>query len=359
MGTALVVGMSLTACAGNAATTSSLAATTTSTTPQSTSTTTVPTTLSPPEPTLEGSDTSRQQAAPVGKAVQVGDWRIRVTEVTPDATDVLLESEFNEPPAEHEQFFMASLEATYTGSETGDFFFDLSTSAVAESAVAYASEHSCGFVPEDVNQAIEAWPRGTIRGNVCWTITSSDAGSMILIVDEFFEFDGDRAFLSMDPNSTVVEDTTSMGAPSIDTDSAVPLGETATVADWEIRVADVTPNADSLILAEASFNESPRDGHQFFMVGVEATYVGDESGNLWTDTSFESVGDQSVVYNEFVSDCGFVPDGIVFTSEVFPGGTVAGNVCWEIRSADAESLALLVSEFSADEVPRTMFALAR
>lgn len=359
---ALVVALSLSACAGEAQTTSTVDPTTTSSTVETTtSIAPAPTTTSTsaPEPGLEGADTSRLDAAAVGEIVQVGDWRLRITAVTPDATDTLLEDDFNEPPGDGEQFFMAQLEATYSGSETGNFFFDLSISAVGDSAVTYDSfEDSCGFVPDDINQALEAWPGGTIHGNVCWKIGAGDIESMVLIVDEFFGTAGDRAFLSMDPNAAVAENTTSIGETSIDTSEAVPLGEPATVAGWEIRVVDVVSDANSLILDEASFNESPRDGHQFFIVGVEATYVGDESGNLFTDTSFESVGNESVVYNEYSSTCGFVPGSISFTSEAFPGGTVTGNACWEIRSADAESLALLVSAFSASDVPRVMFSLA-
>lgn len=353
----------LSACAGETVDTTSTSetiaeqepTTTTTTSPAPTTTSTEP----PPPPAPSADDTSRENAAPVGATVQIGDWRVRVISVTPDATDEVLEDDFNEPPGEGEQYFIARLEATYTGTEIGDFFFDLTTSSVGESAVAYDSAGaSCGLPPDDINLAGEVFPGGTIFGNVCWKIQSADAQSMVLILDEFGSFDDNRAFLALDPGASVVDDTTSIGPARINDSDIVSYGETETVHDWDIRVVDVMPNANEAILAEAGFNEDPRPDHQFFIVNVEGTYTGDGSGRLWNELTFEAVGTEGVIYSPFNADCGFVPDGLAFTSEAFPGGTVSGNVCWEIRTSDLESLVMLAREFTAGEVPRAMFSLS-
>lgn len=346
-----------------AACTTNTAATTTSVDIADTTTTsTVPTTttiVNQPPPSLSGGgDTSLLDAAPVGRTVEVGDWRIRVTSVTPDATALLLEDEFNDPPGPGKQFFMAAIEATYTGDEIGDFFFDITLSAVGDTAVAYQSfDDHCGFVPNEVNQAGRAFPGGTLFGNVCWNIESTDQESMVLIAEEFFGFDENRAFLSMDPGAAVLEDSTSTGPAVVDTSDALSFGGTGTTGMWEIRVLDVVADATDLIAAEASFNEPPTDGHQFYLVTLEATYVGDESSSFFLDMTWESVGSEGVIYSVFNADCGFIPDGISFAGEAFPGGTVTGNVCWEIRQADADSLVMMLSEFTFNDSVPTMFQL--
>lgn len=353
----------VTACADDAAQTSTTsqasdesAATTTASTAIVEPTTTSSTDPSPPA--LDADDTSPENTAAVGQTVQVGDWRVRVVSITPDATDILLQNEFNDPPGVDEQYFTAGLEATYTGTGIGDFFFDLTTTSMGASATYDSPESSCAFPPDDINQVGEVFPGGTIFGNVCWKIQSADTQSMVLIVDEFGTFDDMAAYLSMDPSAEVADDTTSIGPARIDTSEAAALGESQEVNDWQIRVLDVVPNANEAIIAEATFNEEPSADHQYFIVSVEGTYVGEESGHLWDDLSFEAVGQEGLIYSSFNAECGFVPDGLAFTDEASPGETVVGNVCWEVRTADLESLTMLAGEFTAADVPRTMMTLS-
>ena len=76
----------------------------------------------------------------LGAVVQVGSWRLRVSAITPDGTDeVMEENQFNDPPPEGNQFFIASLEATYTGTESSTFWGDMRLKSVGDSRVAYES----------------------------------------------------------------------------------------------------------------------------------------------------------------------------------------------------------------------------
>lgn len=131
--------------------------------------------------------------------VQVGDWRLRVAGFTPDAIDqVLAENQFNDPPGEGNQFFIATVEATYIGTESSTFWIEMSLKAVGDSNVAYeAFEASCGVVPDDIDNSGETFPGGTITGNVCWNIQSSDAASLVMIAEESFTFDDTRAFFAL------------------------------------------------------------------------------------------------------------------------------------------------------------------
>ena len=104
----------------------------------------------------------------LGAVVQVGNWRLRVSAITPDGTDeVMEENQFNDPPPEGNQFFIASLEATYTGTESATFWVDMTLKSVGDSNVAYESfDASCGVIPDDITHSGEAFPGGTITGNV-------------------------------------------------------------------------------------------------------------------------------------------------------------------------------------------------
>ena len=125
----------------------------------------------------------------------------------------------------------------------------------------------------------------------------------------------------------------------------------------DVRVVSATADATEAVLAENSFNEEPGEGYQFFIATLEATYQGDESSNFWVDMSWKSVGDSNVAYEFPEGDCGVVPDPIDDAGEAFPGGTISGNVCWRVASADVGSLVMIMEEsFTFDET-RVIFRL--
>lgn len=135
----------------------------------------------------------------------------------------------------------------------------------------------------------------------------------------------------------------------------LPIGTTAKVDGWVIKVLGATPNANRQVLGANQFNEAPAPGKQFFMAKVEATYEGGQDatkdrGNLFM-LEFQAVGDKSVGYSEAYDDCGVVPDEIDGFKDVYVGGRISGNVCWAIDSADEASLVLRVSKsFGGTEV---------
>lgn len=120
--------------------------------------------------------------------------------MTPDGTEqVMAENEFNDPPPDGNQFFIAEIEATYTGTESSTFWVDISLAAVGDSSVAYEEgfDASCGVIPEDIDDSGETFPGGTITGNVCWNIQSTDAESLVMIAEETLTFDETRVFFSL------------------------------------------------------------------------------------------------------------------------------------------------------------------
>jgi hypothetical protein len=354
----LMILLAVGACGGTEAATDTTAAaveTTTTGADETTTTTTASTTTSQPS-----GESSLSSPIAVGAVVQVGQWRLRVSGVTPDATDqVMAENQFNDPPVDGNQFFITSVEATYTGTDSSTFWVDMSLKAVGASNVAYEPfDATCGVIPGDINDSGETFPGGTVSGNVCWSIQSTDADSLVMIAEESFTFDETRAFLSLDPSAEPLDETTAVEESGSEVRPTVSVGDSATVGPWEMRVVAVTPDATDQVMTENQFNDPPVEGNQFYIATLEATYSGDDSSTFWIDMTLKAIGESNVAYEAFEAGCGVIPDDINDAGETFPGGTITGNVCWSVGAGDVASLAMIAEESFTFEETRVFFALA-
>lgn len=136
------------------------------------------------------------------------------------------------------------------------------------------------------------------------------------------------------------------------------LGVAIELGGWSLTVTDVTADATEQVLAENQFNDNPVDGRQFLMFHVEATYEGDDSGNPWLDFSWAIVGGGGNTYAIGSDDsCGVVPNPLRDQGETYPGGSVAGNVCFSVESDQIDGATIRVEEsFSFDDT-RAFFAI--
>lgn len=140
-------------------------------------------------------------------------------------------------------------------------------------------------------------------------------------------------------------------------ENPIPIGEAGQVGDWTITVRRVRPDATNAVLAENRFNDPPLDGRRFFMIRVSLTYGGVDSKVPWADLSLEAVGASNVAYTTDDPGCGVIPDNLNDVNEVFSGGTIEGNICFQIDQTDVDSLVLYVEpSFSLDD-DRVWFAL--
>ena len=159
-----------------------------------------------PTPTTIPADTpgaSRDNPAPVGSALEIAGWSIVVTDVIPDATDFVLSgSDFAEPPEPGRQFFLISLRATYDGDDEASSLAGAVTfGAVGPSNLAYEEfEDTCGFdVPDEIDSFRDVFQGGTLEGNICWSVQSTDAPGLVLFAQESFSFDDIRLWWSLAP----------------------------------------------------------------------------------------------------------------------------------------------------------------
>ena len=130
----------------------------------------------------------------------------------------------------------------------------------------------------------------------------------------------------------------------------MPLGQVVEILEgdvpyWAIVVSSVKPDAAEEVLGANMFNDPPSPGRKFFMVELEARYLGPDSTNFFMSYNLKTVGQSGVVFTPFENSCGVILDEFPAFTELFTGGAIKGWQCWHVPSADVESLQLLVDEF--------------
>jgi hypothetical protein len=84
---------------------------------------------------------------------------------------------------------------------------------------------------------------------------------------------------------------------------------------------------------------------------VAATYTGDGSQTTFSGLDIGAMAADRAIY-DFESSCGVIPGAFRTFAQVFPGGTVTGNLCWQVDSANADSLILVAQPgFSVEPLP--------
>jgi hypothetical protein len=142
-------------------------------------------------------------------------------------------------------------------------------------------------------------------------------------------------------------------------DNPLPIGTAVDLGDgWQLKVLSVQPNATQAVLAANQFNKRPPADHQFFIAQVQATFTGSGSAKFDGGFRLRTVGASAVSYSTFNDSCGVIPNELP-DSETFTGGTIIGNLCWDIRSSDAGSLVLYDNPFLGGNKPRVYLSLVQ
>lgn len=140
---------------------------------------------------------TREDPIPIGTAAEIGDgWMIKVQEVYPNANDIVAEeNQFNSPPEDGQQFFLARIELTYTGPDSSKFAAGYRLRAVGPTSVAYSTYgNSVGVIPNELDNA-EAFTGGAVVGNIGWAINMSDADRLVMY-DDYASADN-RIFMAL------------------------------------------------------------------------------------------------------------------------------------------------------------------
>lgn len=278
-------------------------------------------------------------------ALLMDGWLVHVVSVTPQATLPV------QPKPGH-QFFVARLSATYTGDGSSSFSGWSRLRAIDSTGAKYTTfDNKCGDTPTAIPDALsdpEVFHRGTIVGNVCWQVRSSDARSLLMVDPAIFADEEDTYFslLPLDPPPALPEPPPAPPKPSPSECPAQPgkcrgnpiaFGTSAKLGGgWEVEVISATPGA--------------KPAENTFVARVSATYRGTTGQSMFYDhVSLSAVGAAAVAYSPFSDSCDGA-DALPY-EEVTTGQTITGNVCWRIRPGDA-SLVMF------DDLSRTFFSLA-
>ena len=147
---------------------------------------------------------SRDNPVPVGTAVEVehsetDHWQVTVLGTTADATQIVLdENRFNDSPEVGNQFFIVNVRVKYLGQDSTIFRGSSRLKALGDGGVVYTtSGNSCGVIPDRLPSS-ELFTNGTIEGNGCWQIASSDVDSLLMILEpESRSGEGTRVWFSL------------------------------------------------------------------------------------------------------------------------------------------------------------------
>ncbi|MCH7810208.1 MAG: hypothetical protein IH863_06485 [Chloroflexi bacterium] len=132
----------------------------------------------------------------------------------------------------------------------------------------------------------------------------------------------------------------------------MPAGQTLLVPEgWELTILDFTPDATQEVLDENQFNDPPAPGMRFSIVRVRTKNV--SAGNPDDhDLTFalRMVGSENIGYSTFASSCGVIPDSFIFKpDDLFQGGSLDGNICYETAVGETDFTIFTNYLFSDDE----------
>ena len=141
---------------------------------------------------------TRSNPVPSGTTFPLGNgWSIKVDSIIPDATaTVMAENQFNDAPAPGGQFFIATV--TVTNVSSGDSRFrDPDLRSVGSLNTPYTTyTNSCGVIPNSFLFAgAEAFPGGSLTRNVCWQVSTGEAGNLQMFYEPLVG--GSRVFFAL------------------------------------------------------------------------------------------------------------------------------------------------------------------
>ena len=121
----------------------------------------------------------------------------------------------------------------------------------------------------------------------------------------------------------------------------MPIGEEGRLGNWLIEVREVDLDATEAVLEENAFQDPPASGNRFVLIRLGATYASPDEGQLAFDVEFQAIAESGAAYDVF-DNCGMIPDRLDLGKRVSGGGTLVGNLCYEVAEEDVGSLVLYV-----------------
>lgn len=297
---------------------------------------------------------TRDDPAPASTATPVGGgFTVSVDSFDPDAyAAVEAAGGFVSEPETGNQLVMIDVTIGYRGSDepvgVGDVYF---TGVGGTSAVGVDFFGCSGMEGELDSFGTALLSGGVTSGAICGEVPSDDVTGLLLNVGP--NFSDNLVFI--DPASPAASPTAVTGSTGPDPDGDLADGRADPIAvgtatdvgeGWTLTVNGLNPDAAGT-LAVNEFNDPPPAGSAFVLVDVTLQYEGEESGSP-TIIDFHVAGDSNVAGR--VGSCSQSWDGELDRfSEVFGGGTLSGELCFEVPESDLDSIQMLATANFGDD----------
>jgi hypothetical protein len=125
-------------------------------------------------------------------------WEITLGTTDTDATDEVLAENPGNQLAEGRTAVMTEVTATYVGPATGNAWADLNYTYLGSDGdtFAFASDDSCGTIPNDLFNYGELAPGTTVTGNICQAVPEDEIDGGLWIVAFAFTVDDRRVYVN-------------------------------------------------------------------------------------------------------------------------------------------------------------------
>ena len=141
---------------------------------------------------------SRNQPMPVGMPLKFDSGiSITVESVTKNANQLIKRHDaWTEPPPNGHQFLLLALEVANVGDEPIDIYSVNELSLVGNSNVSFDQGFSneCWTFPNELDTSRTLFPTGSLSGNICFTVKSSDVNNLVMYY-EMISLLGDDEFV--------------------------------------------------------------------------------------------------------------------------------------------------------------------
>ncbi|MGI9602822.1 MAG: hypothetical protein ACR2QE_13125 [Acidimicrobiales bacterium] len=306
-----------------------------------------------PDPTVAG----RDDPIELGRSAYVADgWTARVTAVDVDAAAAIeADSGFGPDLDPGVQAVLIDVQLAYGGSNEPQNSFSLTMGGVGANNVAIDS-FGCGFLPNGLNGSAQVFTGGVIEGQVCLPTAEDEVDSLLLYMEIF---GSEQVFFDL--RGTAVDDVVPSARGPVegstyhdDRLAPIAVGQPAEAGDWTVQIAAVDLDGTDSVLAASEFNDEPPAGFEYVLIQYEAAFDGNEASSS-NDARPDLLTEANVSIDAGCSVS--LDDEFDAFTDVFPGGSLSGTVCFLVPAEEIDGLTAFVRpDFFDDDI--TFLALS-
>ena len=141
---------------------------------------------------------NRSLPMPTGKDIEFGNGAAVTVEGLKQNANQLIQQHdaWTDPPPSGHQFLLVEVTVTNRGDDPIDIYWVDSLALVGESNVSYDQiGDECWTYPDEINTSKTIFPSGSLTGNICFTVKSSDVDSLLMYMGP--DSDGNFAYWSL------------------------------------------------------------------------------------------------------------------------------------------------------------------